>query len=120
MLDPQGFVATCNSTNFFIIRKGELWAPRPQYQMPGITRSKVIEGARKEGLLVRELDISLRQVYSACEAFTTGTFGGLTPVRGVDGRTIGGERLPGSVTLKLMEAYGRLKDEYVQQKRELS
>jgi branched-chain amino acid aminotransferase len=115
MLDPHGFVATCNSTNFFIIRQDELWCPRPQYQMPGITRSKAILVARRVGITVKEIDISLRQVYSADEAFTTGTFGGLQPVKSVDGRRIGHKEatLPGAVTRKLMEAYSQLKDEYV-------
>ena len=120
MLDPHGFVATCNSTNFFIVRKGELWAPRPQYQMPGITRSKVIEAAIKEGIVVKEIDIALRQVYSADESFTTGTFGGLTPVRSVDGRRIGEEKLPGEMTLRLIEAYGKAKEDCVLRKGDTS
>lgn len=89
MLDPYGFVATCNSTNFLMVRDGELWAPTTRFQMPGITRSAVLRCAREAGITVREQDFSLTQVYGADEAFVTGTFAGLIPVASVDGRVIG-------------------------------
>ena len=89
MLDPTGNVATCNSTNFFIVRGREIWTSTGSYCLHGITRGKVLETARAEGLPAFEKDFSLFDVYSADEAFVTGTFGGLTPVRSVDGRSIG-------------------------------
>ena len=89
MLDPHGFVATCNSTHFFIVRRGELWTSTGNYCLDGITRRKVLTLAEEEGMRVRETNFTLNDVYNAEEAFVTGTFAGLVPVREVDGRTIG-------------------------------
>lgn len=89
MLDIHGFVSTCNATNFFIVRSGEVWTSTGQYCMNGITRGKVIELCRKQGIPVYEKNFSLTDVYDADEAFVTGTFAGLIPVRDVDGRAIG-------------------------------
>lgn len=89
MLDDRGFVATCNSTHFFIVRKGEVWTSAGGYCLGGITRGAVIEAARREGIPTFEKDFSLFDVYGAEEAFTTGTFAGLVPVSSVDGRPIG-------------------------------
>jgi branched-chain amino acid aminotransferase len=89
MLDDRGFVATCNSTHFFIVRKGEVWTSGGGYCLGGITRGAVLRAARREGIPAFEKDFSLFDVYGADEAFTTGTFAGLAPVVSVDGRTIG-------------------------------
>ena len=89
MLDPAGFVATCNSTHFFIVRGGELWTSPPDYCLGGITRGNMLRVAREAGIPAHEKRFSLTDVYGADEAFVTGTFAGLTPVRSVDGRTIG-------------------------------
>ncbi len=89
MLDPTGAVATCNATNFFIATGGELWTSTGHYNLHGITREVVLEAAEADGIVTRQMPFSLTDVYSADEAFATGTFGGLTPVRTVDGRTIG-------------------------------
>jgi branched-chain amino acid aminotransferase len=89
MLDPHGFVATCNSTHFFIVRRGELWTSTGQYCIPGVTRGNIIRIARSNDIPVFEKSFSLYDVYGADEAFVTGTFAGLVPVREVDGRTIG-------------------------------
>ena len=89
MLDPHGFVATCNSTHFFIVRRGEIWTSSGDYCLDGITRGKVLAVARDLGLTVREKNFTLTDVYNAEEAFVTGTFAGLVPVTEVDGRTIG-------------------------------
>jgi branched-chain amino acid aminotransferase len=89
MLDPHGFVATCNSTHFFIVRRGELWTSSGDYCLGGITRGIVLEVARAAGIPTHERNFSLTDVYGADEAFVTGTFAGLVPVREVDGRTIG-------------------------------
>jgi branched-chain amino acid aminotransferase len=89
MLDPHGFVATCNSTHFFIVRNGEIWTSTGDYCLDGITRGKVLEMASELGLTARETNFTLTDVYNAEEAFVTGTFAGLVPVTEVDGRAIG-------------------------------
>jgi len=88
MLDPQGFVATCNSTHFFIVRKGEVWTSSGKYCLGGITRGLAMEVARDAGIPAIEKDFSLTDVYGADEAFVTGTFAGIVPVREVDGRQL--------------------------------
>ena len=103
MLDPHGFVATCNSTHFFITKNGEIWTSSGDYCLDGITRGVVIEVAREAGIAVRERNFSLTHVYDADEAFTTGTFAGVAPVGSVDGRVLGSER--GPVVEKLQQLY---------------
>jgi branched-chain amino acid aminotransferase len=88
MLDPHGFVATCNSTHFFIVRRNEVWTSTGQYCIPGITRGNMIRLCKENDIPVFEKSFSLYDVYGADEAFVTGTFAGLTPVREVDGRPI--------------------------------
>jgi branched-chain amino acid aminotransferase len=90
MLDPHGFVATCNSTHFFIVRRGEVWTSSGMYCLGGITRSNVLRICAAAGIPAREKSFSLTDVYGADEAFVTGTFAGLVPVHTVDGRHIGG------------------------------
>lgn len=107
MLDPTGHVATCNSTNFFIVKSGEVWTSTGEYCLNGITRGLVIELATAEGMPSFEKPFSLTDVYAADEAFVTGTFGALTPVIEVDGRMIGDGRT-GPVTAQLSAAYRRL------------
>jgi branched-chain amino acid aminotransferase len=104
MLDPRGFVASCNSTNFFVVRGGELWTSTGAYSFKGITQRNVIEAWREAGGVARECDFTLAQVYSAEEAFVTGTLGGVTPVVKVDGRVIGDGR-PGRQTARAGELY---------------
>jgi len=94
MLDPHGFVATCNSTHFFIVRAGEVWTSSGDYCLDGITRAVVLEVAREAGIPAFERNFSLTDVYGADEAFTTGTFAGVAPVGVIDGRVIGTERGP--------------------------
>jgi branched-chain amino acid aminotransferase len=107
MLDPHGFVATCNSTHFFIVRKGEIWTSTGDYCMNGITRQKVLDLARADGITAREKNFSLVDAYSADEAFLTGTFGAQTPVGVIDGRTIGTGRM-GPVTARIRDLYTQL------------
>lgn len=108
MLDPHGFVKTCNSTNFFIVRPGgEVWAPTRAYQMQGNTREVTIRLCRENGIDVRETDFTLTETYGAEEAFCTGTFPSHIHVVSVDGRKIGereGEAR-GPVTRKIAELY---------------
>ncbi len=106
MLDPRGFVASCNSTNFFIVRRREIWTSTSAYSFKGITQANVIAAWRAAGNVARECDFSLTQVYSADEAFVTGTLGGVTPVTKVDGRPIGDGK-PGPVTREAGELYLR-------------
>ena len=90
MLDPHGFVATCNSTHFFIVTPGgEVWTSDGRFCLGGITRGNVLRVCHDAGIPARETTFSLTDVYSASEAFVTGTFAGVVPVRTVDGRTIG-------------------------------
>ena len=104
MLDPHGFVATCNSTHFFIVRRGEVWTSSGDYCLGGITRGNVIGLCRENSIPVYERNFSLTDVYGAEESFVTGTFAGVAPVAAVDGRTIGsGER--GPMTQRLQSLY---------------
>lgn len=104
MLDVNGFVATCNATNFFMVKDGEVWTSTGQYCMNGITRKKVIDVCKKAEIPCFEKNFSLFDVYGADEAFVTGSFGGLTPVTEVDGRVIS-ENVPGKVTRELQDLY---------------
>jgi branched-chain amino acid aminotransferase len=104
MLDIHGFVATCNATNFFMVKDGEVWTSTGQYCMNGITRGKVIKVANENGIPCYQKNFSLFDVYGADEAFVTGTFGGLTPVVKVDGRVIGDGKA-GAMTEKLSALY---------------
>ncbi|MCC7162048.1 MAG: aminotransferase class IV [Anaerolineae bacterium] len=104
MLDVHGAVSTCNSTNFFIVTRGQVCTSAGQHCLNGITRRRVIELCRANDIQVFERDFSLVQVYSAGESFVTGTFGGLTPVIEVDGRVIG-DGVPGPITRRLRELY---------------
>lgn len=104
MLDPRGFVASCNSTNFFIVRDAELWTSTGAYSFKGITQASVAAAWRAAGGTVRECDFTLAQVYSADEAFVTGTLGGVTPVVQIDGRAIGNGQ-PGPQTQRAAERY---------------
>jgi branched-chain amino acid aminotransferase len=104
MLDPHGFVASCNSTNFFIVRNGELWTSTGRYNFKGITRGNVIAAARTNGMTVCEKDFTLAETWSADEAFVTGTLGGITPVTWIDNRAIG-RGVPGDWTRKLSAWY---------------
>lgn len=112
MLDTNGFVSTCNATNFFIVKKDEVWTSTGQYCMNGITRAKVIEVCKANKMPCFEKDFSLFDVYGADEAFVTGTFGGLTPVTKIDGRTIGAGNY-GKTTRKLSALYESLIEDTV-------
>ncbi|KAI5236763.1 hypothetical protein E4T43_08413 [Aureobasidium subglaciale] len=118
MLDPNGFVKTCNSTNFFIVREGVVWAPTRAHQMQGITRAKTIELCRQHGIPVLEQDFTLTEAYGADEAFCTGTFPSHIPVLSIDGRNIGeGEGGRSPVTKMLSELYKMAVEEDVTRQR---
>ena len=106
MLDVRGFVSTCNATNFFLVRKDEVWTSTGAYCMNGITRNNVIHICEQEGIVCRQKDFSLFDTYSADEAFVTGSFGGLTPVTKIDGRVISSGA--GPITQQLQRHYKEL------------
>ncbi|GGJ18576.1 aminotransferase class IV [Neoroseomonas lacus] len=109
MLDPHGFVSSCNATNFFFVRGGEVWTSSGDYCFRGVTRGHVIALCRENGIPLRQANFALMDVYGAEEAFVTGTFGGLTPVRAIDGRVLPAAP-PGPMTLRLRSLYEALKD----------
>jgi len=116
MLDPHGFVATCNSTHFFIVRNGEVWTSSGKYCLGGITRGLTLEIAREAGIPAVEKDFSLTDVYGADEAFVTGTFAGIVPVREVDGRKLTDSR--GPMVERLQKLYvERVERDIAEQKR---
>ena len=110
MLDIHGFVATCNATNFFMVKDDELWTSTGQYCMNGITRDNVITLCEQNEIPCFQKDFSLFDVYGADEAFVTGTFGGITPVTKIDGREIGQY---GKFTRKLNALYEEMIQEEV-------
>ena len=107
MLDINGFVNTTNACNFFIVKKGEVWTSTGDYCMNGITRQKVIDVCKAEGIPVFERNYSLVDTYDADEAFLTGTFGAQTPVGMIDGRVIGSGEM-GPMTLRIRDLYKAL------------
>jgi branched-chain amino acid aminotransferase len=107
MLDVHGFVNTTNACNFFIVRKGQVWTSTGDYCMNGITRQKVIDLCRANGIPVFERNFTLVDTYSADEAFLTGTFGAQTPVGSIDGRQIGTGQM-GPMTERLRGLYKQL------------
>ena len=104
MLDINGFVSETNATNVFLIRSGTLFTPHADSCLPGITRKTVMETALDNGIRVVEKNLSLTEVYTADEMFTTGTMGGLAPVLDVDGRQVG-DGTRGPLTLRLQQLH---------------
>ena len=107
MLDPHGFVASCNSVNFFIVKDNTVVTSTGRFSFKGITRGKILDLCRIHGIAGETRDFTLAETYAADEAFATGTFGGVTPVATVDGRRIGGA-LPGPLTARLDRLYAEL------------
>ena len=103
MLDPHGFVNTTNACNFFIVRRGEVWTSTGDYCMNGVTRQKVIDLCRADGIPVFEKNYSLYEAIGADEAFLTGTFGAQTMVSEIDGKQIGDGSRP--VTDRIRQLY---------------
>ncbi|MGR3513641.1 MAG: aminotransferase class IV [Paracoccaceae bacterium] len=116
MLDPHGFVNTTNACNFFIVRRGEVWTSTGDYCMNGVTRQKVIDLCRADGIPVFEKNYSLYETYGADEAFLTGTFGAQTPVAEIDGKPIGDGSRP--VMARLQKLYKALVAKDVARQRE--
>ena len=104
MLDPQGFVSTCNSTNFFIVRDGQVWTSTGEYCLNGVTRGSIIRLCKEYDVPVFEKNFILNDVHTAGEVFVTGTFAGVIPVISVDGITIG-DGTRGPLTESLQDWY---------------
>ena len=104
MLDPHGYVSTCNSTNFFIIRDQEVWTSSGKHCLNGVTRSNVIDLCKENDVTIFEKDFLLDDAHSANEVFVTGTFAGIVPVISVDGHVIG-NGIRGVLTEKLQKWY---------------
>lgn len=109
MLDPADFVSSCNATNFFWVRHGEVRTSRGEYCFNGVTRANVIRLCNENDIPLRLGDFAVEDTHAAEEAFVTGTFGGLTPVREIDGHAMS-ETLPGPITRKLRTLYEAMKD----------
>jgi len=104
MLDINGNISTCNSTNFFIIRKGEVWTSKGKYCLPGITRKMVIDICKEKNIPIYERDFRIEDVHSSDEAFVTGTFAGIIPAVNIDGYKIS-NGVRGNLTHKLQKYY---------------
>jgi branched-chain amino acid aminotransferase len=89
MLDVNGYVSTCNSTNFFIVKNGKVWTSTGEYCLPGITRGNIIKLCHENHIPVFEKNFQMKDIYSADEVFVTGTFAGVIPAIQVDHTTIG-------------------------------
>ena len=112
MLDINGFVSTCNSTNFFMVKDGIVITSTDQYCMNGITRQKIIDLCVENNMPVVERNFSLYDVYDADECFVTGTFAGVSPVISIDGRTIE-NKSNNEISASLSILYKKLISDYV-------
>ena len=101
MFDPNGFVSTCNSTNFFIVKKDEVWTSKGEFCLNGVTRGSVIKLCKSNNIRVFEKDYLIKDVYNADEAFVTGTFSGIIPVIEIDGHKFN----IGPLTKRLSDIY---------------
>ena len=108
MLDPAGFVSSCNATNFFFVKGGAVFTSTGAYCFNGVTRGRVIALCRENGVPIHLGDFTVEAARDADEAFVTGTMAGLTPVRGIDDRALPAD--PGPVTQRLRGLYAALKD----------
>ena len=106
MLDPLGFVNTTNSCNFFIVKNNQVWTSTGDYCMNGVTRQNIINLCKENDIPIYEKNFSLVDVYSADEAFITGTLGSVTNVTSIDNRNIGKDNNP--ISDKLRNYYKKL------------
>lgn len=100
MLDLNGFVSETNDTNLFMVRSGTVCTPYADACLPGLTRQMVLDICGENGIPAAERNLSLTELYTADEVFTSGTMGELTPVLEADGRVIG-NGAPGDLTRRL-------------------
>ena len=104
MLDVHGFISETNDTNIFIVRGGSLITPFADSCLPGLTRAMILEIASTEAIIASEKNLSITDLYTADEAFTTGTMGELTPILKADGRIIGNGKA-GPLTKKMQQLH---------------
>jgi branched-chain amino acid aminotransferase len=104
MLDLYGFVSETNDTNLFVVRDGVVSTPHTDSCLPGLTRKMILNICAEQGIPVNECNLSLTDLYTADEVFTTGTMGELTPVLEADGRIIG-EGAVGEMTRRLQQLH---------------
>jgi branched-chain amino acid aminotransferase len=112
MLDINGFVSTCNATNFFMVKNGEVWTSTGEYCMNGITRANIIRVCKENNIPCVQKNFSLFEVYDADECFVTGSFGGVTPVTKIDGRMIENDQNT-SMTNHLSNLYKELVEQEI-------
>ena len=113
MLDPHGFVNTTNACNFFIVLDDEVWTSTGDYCMKGITRKKIIDICYNNNIKINVKNFSLAETYKANEAFLTGTFGGLTPVKSIDKKIIGSQKGLGPLSSRLQVLYKNIIKDYL-------
>lgn len=104
MLDVNGFVSETNDTNIFLVRDGVVCTPHADSCLPGLTRQMILHICREHGIPAEERNLSLTELYTASEAFTSGTMGELTPILGADGRQIGDGKA-GDMTKRLQQLH---------------
>jgi branched-chain amino acid aminotransferase len=109
MLDPNDFISSCNATNFFFVANGKVHTSTGEYCFNGVTRAHVIALCRAHAIPIELGNFAVQHAHQADEAFVTGTFGGLTPVREIDGHALPAV-LPGPITARLRALYDSLKD----------
>ncbi len=110
MLDPHGFISSCNATNFFWVRHGQVRTSSGEYCFNGVTRANVLALCKQHDIALGVGNFAPEDAHAAEEAFVTGTFGGITPVREIDGRPLAAVGMPGPVTHRLRALYEALKD----------
>ena len=103
MLDPHGYVSTCNSTHFFMVKDKSVWTSTGEYCLKGITRQNIIDICKANSIPVYERNFTLSDVYGSDEAFVTGTFGGVVPVYEVDDHEL--NVLPEGSVVKALQSY---------------
>ena len=104
MLDINENVSTCNSTNFFILKSGEVWTSTGEYCLPGVTRKAVIDICREYKITIKEKNFTMEDVHSAEEAFVTGTFAGIIPAVEINRQAVSGG-VRGEITHMLQDLY---------------
>jgi branched-chain amino acid aminotransferase len=112
MLDQHGFVSSCNATNAFFVRNGQVFTSTGASCFNGITRGNVIDLCVTDGIPIRLADFTLDAAHEADEAFVTGTLGGITPVHRIDTRSV--PHCPGPITRRLAGLYAGLKNAYAE------
>lgn len=102
MLDPHGYVSTCNSTHFFMVKDGAVWTSTGEYCLHGVTRQNIIDICKSNSIPLYERNFTLSNVYESAEAFVTGTFGGVVPVYEIDDHEL--ELFPSDSIVKVLQA----------------